>query len=59
MKIWEAEGKNVKIRLKNGSVYSGLAYDFTAAIDNTPEIASITIGHTELFENEIETIKMI
>lgn len=59
MNLWEVEGKKVKIELKNGHVYTGEAYDYTSELDNTPEIASITIGHTEILENEIKEIQLI
>jgi len=56
--LWEYSGKNVKITLFNGQIFEGEAYDYTQAIDNTPEIASITIFHTELYENEIKSIEI-
>lgn len=59
MKLWEYEGKNVKVTTKEGQTFEGKAYDYTAALDNTPEIASISIGHTELFENEIQSVQLI
>lgn len=59
MKLWELEGKKVRITLKNGHVYEGVAGDYTSELDNTPEIASICIGYTELLENEIEKIELI
>lgn len=59
MKLEEAQGKKVKITLHNGREYSGLAYDYTSALDNEPEPASITIEHTELFEPEIQSIQSI
>jgi hypothetical protein len=57
--LWEYEGKDIKIILKNGKAYTGKAYDYTSQLDNTPEIASIAIGHTEIFENEIEDIQLL
>ena len=59
MKLWEYEGKKVKVALKNGRIYTGEVVEYTSALDNTPEVASICIGTTELYENEIETIELI
>lgn len=59
MNLWEYEGKQVRVVLKNGHVYTGEVVDYTNALDNEPEIASICIGHTELYENEIKTIELI
>jgi predicted phosphodiesterase len=59
LKLWEYNEKNVRITLVNGHVYEGKAYDYTSALDNEPEIESICIGHTELYENEIANIEMI
>ncbi len=59
MKLWEYEGRKVKVTLKNGHVYTGEVVEYTSELDNTPEIASICIGTTELYENEIETIELI
>lgn len=59
MKLWEYSGKNVKIITVDGQIFEGKAYDYTSAQDNTPEIASISIDHYELYENEIESIEII
>ena len=59
MNLWEYEGKKVKIALKNGHVYTGEADEYTSALDNESEIASICIGHTELYENEILSVELI
>lgn len=59
MKLWEYSGKNVRITLKDGSVFEGLAYDYTSALDNEPDPESITIDSIELFSPEIEKIELI
>lgn len=59
MKLWEYSGKNVRITLKDGSVFEGLAYDYTSALDNEPDPESITIDSIELFSPEIEIIELI
>ena len=59
MKLGKANGKMVRIILTDGSAYEGRAYDYTSALDNDPEPASITIGSIEFFENEIESITEI
>jgi hypothetical protein len=59
MKLWQYVGKNVRIILHNGHVYEGVAHEYTSALDNEPEIASICIGHTEILETEVKTIELI
>ena len=59
MKLWEYSGKNVRITLKDGSVFEGLAYDYTSALDNEPDPESITIDSIELFSPEIEKIELL
>jgi len=59
VKLWEFEGKNVRITLDNGHVYEGKAHEYTSPLDNEPEIASICIGHTEFLETEIQNIELI
>ena len=59
MKLWEYSGKNVRITLEDGSVFEGLAYDYTSALDNEPDPESITIDSIELFSPEIEKIELI
>lgn len=57
MTLYEAWGKFVRITTDDGQVFEGKAYDYTSAIDNEPEPASISIGDTELFEDEIISIE--
>lgn len=59
MKLWEYSGKNVRITLKDGKVFEGIAYDYTSALDNEPDPESITIDSIELFAPEIEKIELI
>lgn len=59
MTLKEAHGKNVRITLDDGSVFEGLAYDYTSALDNEPDPESISIDHTELFVDEIRSIEPI
>lgn len=59
MTLKEAHGKNVRITLKDGSVFEGRAYDYTSALDNEPDPESITIDSIELFAPEIEKIELI
>ena len=59
MTLKEAHGKNVRITLNDGSVFEGLAYDYTSALDNEPDPESITIDHMELFVDEIKSIDLI
>lgn len=59
MKLYEVEGKNVRVILDDGAVFEGIAYDYTSAQDNEPDPESITIGHTEIFAPEIVKIELI
>lgn len=59
MQLHEASGKEVKITLKNGMVFVGIAYDYTSEVDNEPDPESISIGNTEIFAPEILKIEVI
>lgn len=59
MELYEAEGKNVRVTLRNGHIYEGKAYDHTSALDNEPDPESISIGCIELFAPEIEKIELL
>lgn len=60
MDLWEYRGKNVRITTDDGQIFEGIAHEYTSDLDNTElGIASICIGHTELYENEIEKIELI
>lgn len=59
MRLWEYSGKKVRITLADGQVFSGLAYDYTSAVDNEPDPESITIDGIELFANEIVKIELL
>lgn len=59
MNLWEYSGKNVRITLKNGQVFEGIAYDYTSELDNEPDPESITIDSIELFAPEIEKIELM
>lgn len=59
MTLKEAHGKNVRITMDDGTVYEGLAYDYTSALDNEPDPESITINGIELFAPEIEKIDLL
>ena len=59
MKLWEYEGKNVRIIMADGEVFNGFAHDYTAAEDNEPYSESISIDNIELFANEIKSIELL
>lgn len=59
MRLYEAEGKYVRITLKDGSIFEGIGCDHTSALDNEPDPESITIDDTELFADEIASIEEI
>lgn len=61
MKFQELYRKNISITTNDGQILKGIVVDYTSALDNEPDSASITIrigeALIEVFENEIETIK--
>lgn len=61
MKFQELYRKNVSITTNDGQILKGIVVDYTSALDNESDSASITIrigeALIEVFENEIETIK--
>ena len=59
MKLYEAEGKKVRITMLDGAVFEGMAYDYTSSLDNEPEPESITIDSIELCAPEIEKIEIL
>ena len=59
MKLYEAEGKKVRITMLDGAVFEGMAYDYTSSLDNEPEPESITIDNIELYAPEIEKIEIL
>lgn len=54
---------NLKIVTVNGEIITGPYGGFTQALDNEPEIASISISKAgygiEIYENEIKSIEII
>ncbi len=59
MKLYECNGKKVRIITTDNKEFEGEAFDYIPAQDNTPEVASISIGDFELFENDIKSIELI
>lgn len=63
MKLWEYVGMDIKVVCDDGQVIEGYCDGYTQALDNEPEIDSITIAREgyviEILENEIESIKVI
>ena len=59
MKLWEAEGKNVKVTFTDGETMTGKAYQYTSALDNEPDGACIYIGDYEILESEIAKIELL
>ena len=55
--------RNVKVTCKNGRVFEGFYCVYTQALDNEPEIASLTLetkeGLVEIYENEVEAIEVL
>ena len=58
--LYEANGKEVKVTMRDGQVFVGRAYDYISAYDNDPDPESITMppGY-ELFAPEIEKIELL
>ena len=63
MNLWEYVGKNIKVICDDGQIIKGKCDEYTQALDNEPEIASISIARIgygiEIYENEIESIEVI
>lgn len=59
MTLREAWGKFVRITTDDGQIFEGKATDYTSALDNEPNRASICIGDTELYEDEIVSIEIL
>ena len=59
MKLYELEGKMVRIETTDGQFFQGEASDYTSAWDNDSEEESITIGHVELYASEIAKIEIL
>ena len=63
MKLWEYEGKNVRVTFKDGDVLEGVAYDYTSALDNTgedtPNVETLCLGCLEFTEEEIASIELL
>ena len=59
MTLHEAWGKFVRITTDDGQRFEGKATDYTSALDNEPNTASICIGDTELYEDEIVSIELL
>ncbi|MBU3226796.1 hypothetical protein [Clostridium algidicarnis] len=64
MKLWEYVGKSLKVVCIDNQVIKGKCDGYTQALDNEPEIASISIERTkdygiEIYENEIKSIEVI
>ena len=59
MKLYELEGKFVRVKTTDGKVFEGKASDYTSAWDNDPEIESITVGCVELYAPEIKSVEIL
>ena len=63
MNLYEYVNKKIKVNLIEGEILIGKCLDYTKAIENDPEIASIDLKVKkdiyEVFENEIESIEII
>jgi len=63
MKLWEYVGKNIKVTCIDEQIIEGKCDGYTQALDNEPEIASISIERIgygiEIYENEIKSIEVI
>lgn len=63
MNLWEYVGKTIKVNCLSGNIFEGECTDYTQALDNEPEVASIGLTTKdesyELYENEIKSIEII
>lgn len=65
MNLWEFLNKKIKVITNNKKVFIGKYVSYTQALDNEPEIASITLTtetkevYYELYENDIIKIEII
>ncbi|SHH48788.1 hypothetical protein SAMN02745135_00950 [Caloranaerobacter azorensis DSM 13643] len=63
MKLWEYLSKKIKVTCIEGEVIQGKCNGYIQALDNEPEIASISIDageiDYEIYENEIEKIELV
>jgi hypothetical protein len=63
MKLYEYEGKRVRLTTADGGVFTGEAVDYTSELDNTPEIECISIatsaGTFEALITDIASIELI
>lgn len=63
MKLYEYLGKKIKLTTVSpcayGSVFWGIAEDYTDAEDNEPQIVSICIDNIEFPENHIKSIEIL
>ena len=57
--LGEFDGKFIRIATDDGQIFEGIGIDYTSRLDNPDGIASICIGDTELYENEIINITII
>ncbi|MBO5449395.1 MAG: hypothetical protein J5994_08700 [Ruminococcus sp.] len=59
MKLETYLNKKVIITTIDGKKFSGIAFDYIPPQDNEQEIASISVGDYELYENEIKNIEIL
>lgn len=59
MKLWQYNGKKVRLTDVNGKEWIGFAYDYTSALDNPDGVPCITINSVEFEEGEITSIEII
>lgn len=52
--------KRIRITFHDGDVYEGVANDFSTALDNPDNVATICVGnHYEFREDEIANIELV
>lgn len=57
IEVEEFVGKKIRVNCVDGDIIEGLCYDFTKALDNTPEVAEIGMK-TERYKNGITGITL-
>ena len=63
LEAWEYLDKMVRVRLKNGRIFTGVVEEYTPHYDNTGEVfngkTSICVGPREMAVDEIDYIELI
>ena len=59
MKLYEYEGKQIRVTFADGETLEGMADYYTSALDNPEGKESLAIGNTMFFEDEVAEIQEV